>query len=97
MAYNMKVNSSKHLGNALRTVRKSRKMTQAALAERAGIRQATVSDIENGLTSTTKVLLKILNALGAKLELHITDIGVKPFDPERDIESLQDRGEVSEA
>ncbi len=81
----IKINNSKQLGNALRHVRKTKKMTQAQVAKRAGIRQATVSDIENGLTSTTEILLKILNVLGARLNMDSIDADLKPFDPNRDI------------
>ena len=81
----LKINTAKQLGNALRQVRKLRKMTQGQVAKKAGIRQATVSDIENGLTSTTEILITILNALDAKLDMDTLVVGGKPYDPKRDI------------
>lgn len=57
----------------LREIRESRQMTQAALAEAAGIRQATVSDIERGATTRVdlETLEKLANALGVDAALLI--------------------------
>lgn len=52
------------LGRALRDVRRRAGLTQRALAERAGIAQATVSNLERGVGSIPfQTLLRVLAAL----------------------------------
>ena len=46
------VRSPKQLGEAIRRYRLEAKLTQGQLAERAGLRQATVSMVENGSAAT---------------------------------------------
>ncbi|MCR9087558.1 MAG: helix-turn-helix domain-containing protein [Rhodobacteraceae bacterium] len=56
------------LGNIIRRARKTAKMTQADLGKRAGLRQATVSQIESGDTDpSTKTVLDMLAALDLEL------------------------------
>lgn len=59
------VRSPKQLGATLRRFRRERALTQAALAQRAGVRQGTVSHVENGLETvkltTVMDLLRALN------------------------------------
>lgn len=58
------VRSPKTLGVALRRRRRQLELTQAQLAERAGIRQATVSQAENGLeTVKLRTVMDLLRAL----------------------------------
>jgi len=58
------VRSPKQLGAALRRFRHERKMTQAQLASRAGLRQGTVSQLENGLeTVKLNTVMDLLRAL----------------------------------
>lgn len=64
------VRTTKDLGNALRNARKAKNLTQAELADMAGIWQRTVSTIEtsaNGAKAET--IFDLLAALD--LELHV--------------------------
>lgn len=64
------VRSPKHLGTALRRFRRKRKMTQAQLASRAGLRQGTVSQVENGLeTVKLNTVMDLLRALDLEVVL----------------------------
>lgn len=59
----------KQLGALLRRERKARGLSQAALAERIGLRQATISKLESGEPGTRiGTLLDVIAALG----LHLT-------------------------
>ena len=52
-------------------LRLERGLTQADLADRAGIDQADISRIERGATSPTwKTLQRVLAALDARIEIH---------------------------
>ena len=57
--------SAKQLGTTLRRARRARAWTQTDLANRAGMRQGTVSHVENGLEtvklSTIMNLLRVLD------------------------------------
>ena len=48
-----------NIGEAIKSVRKSKGITQAQLAGAAGITQATLSQIENGKRPGTKTMKKI--------------------------------------
>jgi len=62
--------TTKDLGNVLRQARKSRNLTQAELATRAGIWQRTVSNIETSASGAkVETIFDLLAALD--LELHI--------------------------
>jgi HTH-type transcriptional regulator / antitoxin HipB len=62
--------SPEQLGNAIRRARKKRGMSQSELGEKAGLRQETISLIENGNPAAKlETILAVLSALG--LELHI--------------------------
>ena len=65
------VRSSSALGRSLRGARRGKGLTQAQLAERAGIGQPTVSNVErNAGNVSLDTLLRILAALGLELGLH---------------------------
>jgi len=58
------IRSSKTLGVALQRYRRTEDLTQSALAKRAGLRQATISQIENGLeTVKLSTIMDLLRAL----------------------------------
>ncbi|MGA3682627.1 XRE family transcriptional regulator [Pseudomonas graminis] len=52
------------LKDRLKQARKHADMTQSELAERAGIKQASISEIERGLTRTSGYLVKLATILG---------------------------------
>lgn len=61
----------KQIGNLIRRARKNRDMSQKQLGDKVGLRQATISQIENGHPATrVDNLLAILAALD--LELQVT-------------------------
>tara|TARA_B100000787_G_C15915227_1_gene174273 strand:+ start:105 stop:374 length:270 start_codon:yes stop_codon:yes gene_type:complete len=63
--------SPEQLGNTIRRARKKRGMSQSELGEKAGLRQETISLIENGNAATKlETILAVLAALG--LEMQIT-------------------------
>ncbi|WP_347311658.1 helix-turn-helix domain-containing protein [Defluviimonas sp. SAOS-178_SWC] len=58
------VRSVKELGHALRNARKAKKLTQADLARRSGLRAHHISSIETGATNpTAPTLFALLAAL----------------------------------
>ena len=64
--------NAKQIGNEIRRQRKKIGLTQKALAEKVGIRQATISDIETGTQAANlETILNILSALN--LEFQIAD------------------------
>lgn len=62
------IRSPKQFGAALRRFRRERALTQIELAKRAGLRQGTVSQVENGLE--TVKLTTVMDLMRA-LELEI--------------------------
>jgi len=58
------------LGSQLRRHRKLRKLTQAELGKRVGIRQATISSLESGEGGNLETLFAVLSALGIDLAIH---------------------------
>ena len=55
--------------NPVRAFRKYRGMSQAALAEQAGVRQGTVSGIERGHLARVDTVAAIARALGTDIEM----------------------------
>jgi len=59
------IRSPKQLGNVLRRFRRKRDLNQTELAKQAGVRQGTVSQVENGLETvkltTVMDLLRVLD------------------------------------
>jgi HTH-type transcriptional regulator/antitoxin HipB len=74
----------KHLGAIIRRARRAAGLTQAALGERAGLWQETVSRIENGNGATK---LETLFDLLAALDLDLT-IGPRSKGSAADIEDI---------
>ena len=62
------IKTSDKLGVALRRLRKSREMSQSELANMMGMRQSTISDIENG-RGTLDSFFKIVQALKVNVAL----------------------------
>ncbi|MFV0334934.1 MAG: helix-turn-helix domain-containing protein [Tropicimonas sp.] len=62
------VRSPKQLGVALRRFRRAQALTQTEMAERAGVRQATVSQVETGLeTVKLSTVMGMLRALDLEI------------------------------
>ncbi len=62
------INTSKALGVALKRLRKNSKISQDQLAKVLDMRQATISDIENG-RGTLDSLFKVIQALKVNLSV----------------------------
>jgi HTH-type transcriptional regulator/antitoxin HipB len=75
--------TSAHLGSIIQRARKQRHMTQAALGEKAGLRQATISKMEGGEDARLANVLSVLAALD--LELVVRD---RTKADDREIEEL---------
>ena len=73
----------KQIGNLIRRARKRRGWSQGALGAKAGLRQETVSLLENGNeTAKLQTILKVLSALD--LELRIAQRSKDDFGIEND-------------
>lgn len=74
----------RQIGTIIQRARKKRGWTQVQLAERAGLRQATISMIETGQNpAKLETILAVLAALDLELR-----IGARSKGHERDIEAL---------
>lgn len=63
--------SPEQIGNAIRRARKKRGMSQSELGEKAGLRQETISLIENGNPAAKlETILAVLAALDLELQIH---------------------------
>ncbi|MAF97323.1 MAG: transcriptional regulator [Micavibrio sp.] len=63
--------SPEQLGNAIRRARKKNGMSQSDLGEKAGLRQETISLIENGNSATKlETILAVLAVLNLELQIH---------------------------
>lgn len=61
---------AKQIGNLIREVRKRKALSQRQLASTAGVRQASISAIENGSPNTKlQTLLIVLSTLGLELQI----------------------------
>ncbi|MDV7408399.1 XRE family transcriptional regulator [Acinetobacter baumannii] len=56
------------LGENLKAIRKAKKMTQKELAQKSGVKQSVISDLETGNAKTTGSILELANALGVTAE-----------------------------
>ncbi len=74
------VRNKKELGEKIRSVRRKKGLRQIDLARKASVRQALISDLENGLTSARfETLIKVLAALD--MDLAIINRRKAEFDP----------------
>ncbi len=74
------IRSNKDLGAAIRLARKSMDLRQIDVAKKASVRQALVSDLENGATTARlDTVMKVLAALD--LDLSIIPRRKTGFDP----------------
>lgn len=64
-----------HIGENIKELRRSRKLTQQELAEAAGVRLATISEIEAGKANFQfNTLVRIATALNCYLDISFTPI-----------------------
>lgn len=64
-----------HIGNNIKELRKFKNWTQQQLADKAGIRMATVSDIESGKSNfEINTLVRIASALHCYLDINLTPV-----------------------
>ncbi len=62
--------SSRQIGDAVRRARKLQNLSQSALAQKAGVRQAAISGLETGEQGVRlDTLLELLAALGLELQI----------------------------
>ena len=74
------IRSNKDLGAAIRLERKARNLRQVDVARKASVRQAMVSDLENGVTAAKfDTLIRVLAALD--LDLSVVVRRKTSFDP----------------
>lgn len=67
------------LGENLKAIRKAKKITQKVLAQKSGVKQSVISDLETGNAKSTGSLLELANALGVTAEELKTGV-IKKFD-----------------
>lgn len=70
------------LGENLKAIRRAKKMTQKQLAQKAGIPQSVISELENGVAKSTGSILELASALGVtaeELKLGISESDLKGF------------------
>lgn len=80
MDYPLQLNSQ--LRQLLKSLRKTRHMTQAQLAQRLGVVQSRVADIEREPGSVSvEQLMNVLSVLGAQLVVRETEPSVPPGAP----------------
>jgi HTH-type transcriptional regulator/antitoxin HipB len=74
------IRSNKDLGAAIRLARKASNLRQADVARKASVRQALVSEIENGaITARLDTVMRVLAALD--LDLSVIPRCTTGFDP----------------
>lgn len=60
------------IGDMIKTARKKRQLTQEQLGELVGVKKAQISRLENNKGNVTfETVMRIFNALGAKLNLNL--------------------------
>lgn len=74
------VRNNKELGEAIRRARKNKGLRQVDVARKASVRQALVSDLENGVTTAKyDTVIRVLSALD--MDLSIVPRRKAGFDP----------------
>lgn len=87
------------LAQRLAHARAERKMTQAELARKSGIAQATIAHIESGRNKGTKHLIELARALGVSANWlnsgkgSMTEVSMRPIAVYENEEDLQQQGE----
>jgi HTH-type transcriptional regulator/antitoxin HipB len=77
---NMTIRNNKALGEIIRQARLKQEMRQVDLARKASVRQALISDLENGAVSAKlDTLIKVLAALD--MDLSVVPRRKAAFDP----------------
>ncbi|TCK61957.1 helix-turn-helix domain-containing protein [Seleniivibrio woodruffii] len=72
------ISSPEILGHAIKSARQKAKLTQGQLAEKTGLRQATISKIENGSKNTRlDTLFIVLSELNLDMALNPKDSKLK--------------------
>ncbi len=62
--------SPEQIGNTIRRIRKKQGMSQSELGKKSGLRQETISLIENGNPATKlETILAVISALGLELQI----------------------------
>jgi len=76
----MIIRNNKEFGEIVRKTRLKQKLRQVDLARKASVRQALISDLENGVTSARlDTVIKVLAALGK--DLFVVPRQKAEFDP----------------
>ncbi len=74
------VRNNKELGEAIRRARKKKGLRQVDVARKASVRQALISDLENGVTAARHdTVIRVLSALD--LDLSVVPRRKAGFDP----------------
>ena len=76
----MSIRNNKEFGSVVRIARQKQKLRQVDLARKASVRQALISEIENGTTSAKlDTVIKVLAALD--MDLSVVPRNKEEFDP----------------
>ncbi|MFN1835450.1 helix-turn-helix domain-containing protein [Balneola sp. MJW-20] len=72
----------KQIGKRIRRKRLQQNITQEAMAENAGLSRITISNLEQGKSSSLRTLIQVLRVLGQldDLEAFIPEPGVSPME-----------------
>lgn len=66
------------IGEAIKDIRKKKSMTQSELGDLIGVKKAQISKLENNTTNVSiGTLMKVFDALGTKVKLHIETEGAE--------------------
>jgi putative transcriptional regulator len=73
---------AQELGTRLERIRLSRNLTQAQLAEQAGVNTRTIVRLEQGMSPTLDTFIRVLLALGiaSNLEALLPDADIRPIE-----------------
>lgn len=65
------------VGQKIKEIRESKKLTQEDLGKLIGVQKAQVSRIENGKNLTIATIIKVFKALNVEAKLKIEDVGIE--------------------